>query len=85
MTAETLTVPSLRDVLLEALDDAYFYRRGEIDGCGDCPKQPARICADHRADNDAAREYEEARKQIERTPGNPEVLAVFAGLNGEAS
>ena len=33
-------------------------------------------------DNDRARELEDARKQIERNPGDPEVLAVFAGIEG---
>lgn len=82
--SETLTVPSLREVLIDALDDAYWARRAEIEGCRDCTRNPAGICADHQADNDAAHEYEEARKQIEQSPSDPEVLAVFAGLGGTA-
>ena len=76
MTA-TISKPTLREVLLDALEDAYWLRRGQIAGCRDCARVPAGVCADHQADNDAAFEYDEARKQLQRTPGHPEVLAVL--------
>ena len=81
---ETLTVPSLREVLLDALDDGYWYRKGEVEDCAACRKAPAGVCADldHQNSLAMALEYEEARKQIQQSPGHPEVLAVFAGLNG---
>jgi hypothetical protein len=85
MTAETLTVPSLRAVLIDALDVAYWAQRAVIEGCRDCTRNPAGICADHQADNAAAAEFENARKLIEQSPGHPEVLAVLAGLNGGAT
>jgi len=78
MTATT-TGLDLRAVILDALEDAYDHRRAEIEGCRDCARNPAGICADHRADNDAAFEYDEARKQIQFTPGHPDVLAVLGG------
>ena len=85
MSTPTITRPALREVLADALDDAYWFRRGEIEGCVYCPKNPAGICADHQDDNIRALEYEEARKQIERNPECPEVLAVLADLSGGAS
>jgi len=75
----TITRPSLREVILDALDDAYWLRRGQIAGCRDCANVPAGVCRDHEADNDAAAEFDDARKQIERTPGHPDVLAVLGG------
>jgi hypothetical protein len=82
VTAETLTVPSLREVLLDGLNDAYWYRKGEVEMCACCTTHPAGVCTDHQEDNALARSYEDARKLIEQSPGHPEVLAVFAGLNG---
>lgn len=76
----TATEASLREVILDALNDAYYGRRAEIEGCQVCVKQPAGICADHQGDNASALEYEEARKQLERQPEHPEVLAVFCGI-----
>jgi len=77
-TAATIR-PTLREVLLDALEDAYWLRRGQIEGCRDCARNPAGICADHRADNDAAWLYDDARKQLQRTPGHPDVLAALGG------
>lgn len=79
MSAPTITRPDLRAVILDALDDAFWFRKGEIAGCVYCPKNPTGICADHQDDNALALQYEEARKQIERSPECPEVLAVLAG------
>jgi hypothetical protein len=80
MSTAIITRPTLREVVTDALDDAYWYRRGLIEGCADCPKHPAGICADHQADSALARDYEDARKQIQRTPGDPEVVAVFGEM-----
>jgi hypothetical protein len=80
MTAATLTRPAtLRETVLDALHDAYWWQRGEIDDCPVCRKSPAGVCADpdHQEANARALAYEDARNQIERTPGNPEVLAVL--------
>ena len=79
MTAVTVT-PSLRAIVLDALHDAYWGRRAEIEGCRDCARIPAGICADHQEDNALACEYEDARKQIERNPADAEVLAVSCGI-----
>ena len=83
----TLTVPSLREVLLDAIEDAYWYRKGEVEDCTACRRSPGGVCADldHQNSLAMALEYEQARKQIEQSPGDPEVLAVFAGLSGGAS
>ena len=74
---DTITKPTLREIILDALDDAFWYRRGEIEGCVSCHRNPAGICADHQADNDLASFFEEARKQIQNSPDSPEVLAVL--------
>jgi hypothetical protein len=87
MSAPALTGPSLREIILDALTDAWYARRAEIEGCRDCARNPAGICGDHQADNDAACEFEQARKQIEHSPSDPEVLGlagdVMAALSGE--
>ena len=82
MTAGTTAPASLREVILDSLEDAYWYRKGEIEGCVTCHRNPAGICADHQADNDAVYEYEQARKHLQQSPGSPEVLAVLAGTEG---
>ena len=82
MTAATLTKPALREVILDALEEAYSVRRGEIEECRDCARNPAGIADCHRADNDAAHEYDEARKQMERNPESAEVLAALCGSEG---
>jgi len=79
MSAPVLARPTLREIILDALTDAYWGRRAEIEGCRDCSRNPAGICRDHQDDNAAALEYEQARKQIEHSPGDPEVLAVYCG------
>ena len=84
MSTATVTRPTLREVILDALDDAYWYRKGEIEDCRDCTRNPAGICGDHEADNDLARSYEEARRQLQQSPGHPEVLAVLAGTDAAA-
>jgi hypothetical protein len=84
MSTATETRPSLRAVILDALDDAYYARRYAIEDCRDCTRNPAGVCGDHQADNDLARDYEEARKQLERSPGDPDVLAVFCGTEAAA-
>lgn len=84
MTATTEAPATLREVILDALEDAYWLHKGEVEGCSACRKQPAGICPDpdHQNANAHALDYAEARKQIQRNPGDPEVLAVLAGLNG---
>jgi len=82
MSTATTAPATLREVILDAIEDACWYRKGEIEGCRDCARNPAGICADHQADNDAAYEYEQARKHLQQSPGSPEVLAVLAGTEG---
>jgi hypothetical protein len=79
------TGPSLRDVLIDALDDAYWFQRGEVEDCPRCRRSPAGVCPDpdHQNANARALEYEEARKQMQRTPGDPEVLAVLGSEGRE--
>ena len=81
---QAVTRPSLREVILDALNDAYWCHQGEVEDCAACRQHPAGVCADpdQQTADAHARDYEEARKQIERSPGDPEVLAVFAGLSG---
>ena len=81
MSIQVITRPSLREVVIDALDFTYWHHRGEIGDCADCAKQPAGVCIDHQDDLNRAAECEEARKQIQRSPESPEVLAVL----GEAS
>ena len=83
MSIPVITRPSLLEVVLDALTDAYYARRAEIEGCRDCTRTPAGICADHEADNALAFSYEEARKQIEHA-SDREVLALLNG-KGEQS
>lgn len=78
----TATRPSLREVILDALLDAWYARRAEIEGCRDCARNPAGICGDHQSDNDAAWFYDDARKQLERTPGDPAALALLGTITG---
>jgi hypothetical protein len=77
MTTATATKPTLREILLDALNDAYYSRRANVEECRFCAKQPAGVGPCHQEDSDLCRDYEDARKQIERSPGNPEVLAVL--------
>lgn len=78
-------MPDLRAVILDALEEAFWGHRDEIEGCRDCRNQPAGICPDHQADNDAAWSYDDARKQLQRTPEHPEVLAALGDSKGEAA
>lgn len=82
MSTATTARPSLRDIILDALDDAYWAHRAEIEGCRDCARNPAGICADHQDDNTAACDYEQARKHLQQAPGDPEVVAVSCGIEG---
>ena len=83
--AEVITRPSLREIILDALTDAFWCRKGEVEDCPACRRSPAGVCADedHQLSLAAALFYEEARKQIEHQPGDPEVVAVLAGGTGE--
>ena len=82
MSTATETAPAdLRQIILDAIDTAFWHHQGEIEMCRDCTRNPAGICAGHWEDADRAREYTEARKQIENSPGDAEVVAVFAGLS----
>ena len=78
MSIPVITRPSLLEVVLDALTDAFYARRAEIEGCRDCARNPAGICADHEADNALALSYEEARKQIEHS-SDEEVAALLNG------
>ena len=74
------TKATLRQILLDALSDAYDYRTADIEGCAACKRQPANICGDHQADNDAALEYEQARKLIEGSLADDRWTAELAVL-----
>ena len=82
MTAPTMALAAvpLREVVLDALTDAYYARRAEIQGCRFCARNPAGVCADHEEDNAAALEYEEAHKQIEH--GAADWAAYVSGEEG---
>ena len=82
MSITTETPATLRQIVLDSLHDAYWAHRNEIESCSCCRSHPAGACIDHQDDDAAARSYEDARMQIERSPGSPEVLAVLADLNG---
>jgi hypothetical protein len=84
MSTATITGPSLLEVLLDSLNDAYYYRRDRIEGCRDCTRNPAGVCPDHQEDNDLVWHYEQARKRIEHSPGDPELLAAL-GTEGSGS
>lgn len=77
MTPATGTAPTLREIVLDALSDAYYSRRASVEECPSCTKQPAGVGPCHQEDGNLAREYDEARKQIEQQPDGPEVLAVL--------
>jgi hypothetical protein len=82
-TATVTAPPSLRAVILDALHTAYWAERGEIEDCAVCRRHPAGVCADpdHQDAHARTAEYEEARKRIEFSPGDAEVLAV-CGIEG---
>lgn len=77
MSTETRTAPTLRDIILDAIEDAFWYRRAQVEDCGACSRNPAGICGDHQADNDLGALYEDARKHLQRSPGSPEVAALL--------
>ena len=77
MTA-TLTAPSLREVILDALNDAYWSRRANVEECRSCTRNPCGVCPEHEEDNTLAQEYEEARKRLQNAPGDLDVLAAAA-------
>jgi radical SAM protein with 4Fe4S-binding SPASM domain len=84
VTAATETRPTLREVVLDSLHDAFYARLSSVEECRSCAVQPAGFGPCHQEDAERAQEYDEARKQIERTPDSPEVLAVL-GTEGEQS
>ena len=75
----TITKPSLAEIILDALSDAYWSRVANVEECKACPKQPTEICPEHEADAAAAQDYEEARKRISEAASDTEVLALLAG------
>ena len=83
--AEVITRPSLREIILDALTDAFWCRKGEVEDCPACRRSPAGVCADedHQLSLTAALLYEDARKQLERQPGDPEVVALLGAEGGE--
>ena len=88
MSTATITRPAtLREIVLDSLNDAYWSRRANVEECRDCSRNPAGVALCHEEDARLAAEYEEARKQIQNSPGDPEVLAVTGGaaLSDEAS
>jgi hypothetical protein len=80
-----MTAPTLREIVLDSLVDAYWYRKGEVEDCPACRRSPAGVCADedHQLSLAASRFYEEARKLLERQPGDPEVVALLGAEEGE--
>jgi hypothetical protein len=78
----TATRPSLREILLDALSDAYDFRKDATVDCTACKRQPTGICGDHQADHEAAGEYEAARKQIEGSLADDRWTAELAVLFG---
>ena len=84
MTA-TATRPTLREIILDALSDAYYSRRANVEECAFCAKQPAGVGPCHQEDSDLSRDYENARKQVERSladPGTADELAALLGTEG---
>jgi hypothetical protein len=79
VSTPTLAKPSLREVVVDALNDAYWSRRANVEECRACAKQPTGFAVCHEEDARLAAEYEQARKQIEGAPGDPEVLDLFTG------
>ena len=84
MSTATILGATLREVLLDALTDGYWYQRGEVEDCGHCRRAPAGVCADpdHQDALTRSLEYEEARKRLHYTPEDGEVLAALAALEG---
>jgi hypothetical protein len=85
MSAATVTRPTLREIVLDALTDAYWYRRGEVEDCHQCRRSPAGVCADedHQLSLATSQFYEEARKRLENAPSDAEVVALLGTEEGE--
>ena len=76
----TAEAPALRAIVLDALHDAYWVQRVEVEECPRCRQAPAGVCAD-RDHQDAlalALDYEAARRQIQ---DRPDALAAITGEN----
>lgn len=54
----------LREVILSALAEAFITRKSAISFCADCAPPGGRLCADHRLDQDLARQYDDAYAQV---------------------
>jgi hypothetical protein len=87
MSTPTLARPDLRAILLDALEDAFWFQKGEVEDCGHCRNSVTGVCADrdHQDANARAVEFENARKQLQRNPECPEVLAVLTAAEGAQS
>jgi hypothetical protein len=81
MTAATMAKPALREVILDALEEAYDHHRTEIEACGHCRRSLTGACADQNHQNAfaLALDYEAARRQIEDSPAALAVLALKVG------
>ena len=77
----TLTKPSLLEVVNDALNDAYWSRRANVEECLTCAKNPAGVSTCHEEDWHYVCEYEEARKRIAATVSTD--MELVALLNGE--
>jgi hypothetical protein len=86
MTAPAIGHPTLREIVADALVDAYWYRKGKVEDCPACRRSPAGVCADedHQLSLAASRFYEDARKQLENAPSDAEVVALL-GAEEEAA
>jgi hypothetical protein len=54
----------LRAVVLDALTDAYWYRRGQTEGCPDCRRSPGKICLLHQEDDARAQSYLDTAREL---------------------
>jgi hypothetical protein len=79
MTA-TLAKPSLREIVIDALNEAYWSRRANVEECRACAKQPTGFALCHEEDAELARLYEQARKQIEGSLASEGTTAEIAAL-----
>jgi hypothetical protein len=81
VTTATTVKPSLQDIILDALNDAYWSRRANVEECRACTRSPAGVLTCHEEDNALALSYEAARKQIEHSPAALE--SILAALSDE--
>ena len=76
------TTTPVRDLALGALAEAIVTRRVGLaflaEECADCT--PGRLCADHREDLAAAREYEAAYMRVARIGSDGAFLEMTGGL-----